>query len=200
MADIDERAELAFEPIEEPGIVPPEQLERDQLIPCTVVAFVDGAEPTTAQQSMYGKSSRPSEFFVRGLDRADVLKSFALRRESWRVRPSEVDRRMVDQAVSFIVGSQERLGFGPLRGVSGARLVQVISARSLPAPQGAVEHGLDVLPLLGHHSRAFLISRCSHALATFRSRLTVAGDTPIEFAVCSIVSPPKKRSSTIRLC
>ena len=67
-------------------------------------------------------------------------------------------------------------------------------------PQGRVENNFDVLPLLGYHDRAFLISRCSHALATFKSRLTVAGDTPTDWAVCSIVSPPKKRSSTIRLC
>src|SRR5438552_616971 len=107
---------------------------------------------------------------------------------------------MVDQAVRFIVGGEERLGLGPPGGVAGAHPIEVIGARSLLVLQGAVEHRFDVLPLLGYHDRAFLISRCSHALATFRSRLTVAGDTPTDWAVCSIVNPPKKRSSTIRLC
>src|SRR6266498_4547035 len=107
---------------------------------------------------------------------------------------------MVDQTVGVIVRRQKRPRFGLQRGVAGAGVVKVSGARFWSVSEGRVEHGLDVLPLPGHHDRAFLISRCSHALATFRSRLTVAGDTPTDWAVSSIVRPPKNLSSTIRHC
>src|SRR5580692_4252390 len=44
------------------------------------------------------------------------------------------------------------------------------------------------------------ISPWSQALARLQTRFTVLGETPSRSAVCSTVSPPKNRSSTILPC
>src|SRR6185503_10897708 len=59
---------------------------------------------------------------------------------------------------------------------------------------------VNLFPELGVHQLLLrLSSRYSHALALFHSRITVIGATFITSAVSSTLSPPKKRSSTIRL-
>src|SRR2546425_7441087 len=66
--------------------------------------------------------------------------------------------------------------------------------------QGRFEHLLDALPALGFHDRLGVSSwPYNHALATLQSRRTVRLDTPSTSAVSSSFSPPKNRSSTIRL-
>ena len=56
-------------------------------------------------------------------------------------------------------------------------------------------------PALGAHAcEVPSSSRASHARATAQCRFTVAGEMSIASAVSSIVSPPKKRSSTRRAC
>ena len=58
-----------------------------------------------------------------------------------------------------------------------------------------------LLLLLGVHSGALReISRCSHTRAVVHSRVTVDGEMPRTSEVSSMVSPAKKRNSTIRLC
>jgi hypothetical protein len=60
---------------------------------------------------------------------------------------------------------------------------------------GLVENLPDPLPALGSHCRSS--SRKSQAFADRKSRLIDDGETSMTSAVSSIVSPPKKRSSTI---
>jgi hypothetical protein len=56
----------------------------------------------------------------------------------------------------------------------------------------------DLLPPLRH--AIYRSSRLSHARARLHLLFTVAGETPTTSAVSSMLSPPKKRSSTIRAC
>src|SRR5215469_1063520 len=58
----------------------------------------------------------------------------------------------------------------------------------------------NLLPAFLRHVSALLIWWCSQRRAVDQDRLTVAGDIPKTSAVSSIDSPPKNRSSTIRLC
>ena len=85
------------------------------------------------------------------------------------------------------------------------RLLQVHSLRPLGR-----DH-LNASPTIGRPSRGAdavgqascerspRISRCSHALASRQSRMTVSGDTFSTDAVSSTLNPPKNRSSTTRL-
>ena len=73
MPNVDEGAKLSLESIEEVGISLPEQLERDEPLLIAVVAFVDRAEPSAAEQPMHFKACRPMEFVVRGVDHVRSL-------------------------------------------------------------------------------------------------------------------------------
>src|SRR5215472_11466434 len=93
-----------------------------------------------------------------------------------------------------------------------------------PALQRRVKDSIDLFPLFRLHTQLFpgessdrpsgnareshgssneiqeislFISLRSHALASVQSRITVPGETPNTLAVSSMLSPPKKRSSTI---
>src|SRR3954452_4431569 len=64
-----------------------------------------------------------------------------------------------------------------------------------------IQQLLHSLPALGIHAGARpAIDRYSQARAVTHSRFTVAGEIPSTSEVSSMVRPPKKRSSTMRLC
>ena len=79
---------------------------------------------------------------------------------------------------------------GPLARRRGARRPPGVQGPSGPRPPGPA--GVPGFAVTGP------ISRCSQALASLRSRSTVAWERPRTSAVSSMVRPPKKRSSTMR--
>ena len=108
-----------------------------------------------------------------------------------------------------VEGGEQAFDFGAQRGVGPAGPVQVVPALGHRALQRCVKQLPNPRQPLGGHPRTHnrrvpgpahvpSISRCRKARAKVQSRFTVAGEMPIDSAVCSMSSPPKKRSSTTR--
>src|SRR5689334_16231726 len=87
------------------------------------------------------------------------------------------------------------------RRIGDALPVQIRGALLRAQFHCALEDSSYDLPAFRSHAILFpLISRCSQTRAVAQCRFTVAADKPNTSAVSSIESPPKKRSSTMRLC
>src|SRR5437879_4814884 len=107
-----------------------------------------------------------------------------------------------EKTIARLVVSGEQRFHLASHGLLHANLIHVLVPLVRRSFQGACEHRLHPLPLLGSHAfvSLFFISRCSQARAVAHSRFTVAGETPSTTEVSSMESPPKNRSSTTRLC
>ena len=99
--------------------------------------------------------------------------------------------------VGLLMRSQEALHFRAHGIFLAARHVEKRHAIRQLAFERAMEDLFDAGPVI--HSDLDS-SAYNHALASVHSLPTVAGDMSITSAVSSIVRPPKKRSSTTRLC
>ena len=102
--------------------------------------------------------------------------------------------------LSRCMGGQEPFDFGAYRRIAGASASEECRPICCAAFQGRMEHGLDACPLLSVHGAVGRNSAYSQAFASVHSRPTVAVEMFITSAVSSMVSPPKKRNSTTRLC
>ncbi len=92
---------------------------------------------------------------------------------------------------------EQRLDLAPQRQVVAAGRRDVRAARARVQLGGGVKDALDLSPAFGRHG-AFVNSRRSHASAICQSRVTVLTETFSASAISSLLSPPKKRSSTTR--
>src|SRR5262245_33095432 len=111
------------------------------------------------------------------------------------------ERRVIQETWGIGVGCEKGFDFAPKRLVAGALLAEKLGALLCRAFQRRLKQRANPFPVLGRdHLVLPLSSRDSHALASAQSRFTVIGATPMTAAISSPVSPPKKRSSTSRLC
>src|SRR5579883_757612 len=127
----------------------------------------------------------------------------ALHRGRWHEKRRQHRHRRVAQEVagSLLVGTKKGFEFGTQGWIAQKDLVQVSSTLFPLQRKHCIEYRLEALPLLCIHTGARReISRCSQMRAVVHSRTTVAGEMPSTSEVSSIESPPKKRSSTMRLC
>ena len=105
--------------------------------------------------------------------------------------------RLLDELARFLVRGEQTLDFRAHGRILAARCVQKLRTLGRIALERRMEELLDARPLIHHWDRN---SAYNHAFASVHSRPTVAGDMFITSAVSSIVSPPKNRNSTTRLC
>ena len=110
---------------------------------------------------------------------------------------STIDRRLLNKSSCGLMRGEQSLNFS-----SHARVIAACGCEERRAfVHGALERAVEQLlhprPLMFDHR---CNSAYNHAFASVHSRPTVAGEICITSAVSSIVNPPKKRSSTTRLC
>src|SRR6266851_3487716 len=119
---------------------------------------------------------------------------------AFRKRNPHCRRRQKIRTCSFR-RVEQRLHFPPERMIRRTSLLQKRRPLLGSQFQRSVQDLLHLLPALWCHTEiALLISWCSHTLAVAHSLFTVLGEIPSTVAVSSVERPPKKRSSTMRLC
>src|SRR6185436_1592848 len=166
-------------------------LDRDVALQPRVVGTIDLAHPTRSDE------------------RADLIliKPLADRQGRWfgsEDAAGELHRGCFEKIGRVGSARQQRLYFSPEIGIAVARPIEIGRTRIVVECQRVVIDLANPLPAVRVHDRDSVLvrssSRRSHVLASFQSRITVAAEMSSALAISSLVSPPKKRITTIWLC
>src|ERR1700687_3197755 len=107
----------------------------------------------------------------------------------------------VDERPGPLISNQERFHFMAEVWLPGAGLIQNRGTTMRLQVQNLAEEFFRLLVVVVGHGESLVdMSRNSQALAAAQSRFTVDGEIRRTSAVSSMERPPKKRSSTTRLC
>src|SRR6266403_4709158 len=119
-----------------------------------------------------------------------------------RHRRLQIHCRSLQKSGSCLFMRREKgIDFAAELGIAVGNTVQKRRALVGIERYGFFQQLLHSLPTFRVHAGASpVMARYNHARAVTQSRFTVAGEIPNTSAVSSMVSPAKKRSSTMRLC
>src|SRR6266581_1114092 len=114
----------------------------------------------------------------------------------------QIHRRSLQKSGTCLFMRREKgIDFAAELGIAVGNTVQKRRALLGIERYGFFQQLLHSLPTFRVHAGASpVMARYSHARAVTQSRFPVAGEIPSTTEVSSMVSPAKKRSSTIRLC